>query len=483
MAAVIYNSNKIIPAPLVSINKRYQKSDGQQNLGSLFSLQLKGTILPQKGSPTSSGTFWTTSGEPPDENTGGDYFEAILRKQEALRHLFADEGKTLEFVPCSGINPMKCNPRILEINFEDGIWVDFCNYTINVECDRLYGGYLADEDYNNLMPPYISEASENWQLEFNDAPQNTTYQHTFRLTHSISAKGKKFYDENGVAPSAAWEWAKIFVTPRIGYDSTKAIGTNLGIPPGYSGYNHVRSETCDELGGTYSIQESWILSINSALEQFTVTTRTGTEDTFAHVTVEGTVTGLEVNNSDTITSSKYTNAANLFAVVVAQLYTRAQNYSGVTTLQTSPVTTTVATNPVAGVINYTYEYNDRPSVCIASAISESITVVDNNATDVIARIPVLGRTFGPVLQSFNTVTETTRQVTIEVVTDPVNACGASAIIAGSPKTEADTIFNSFYTQLTSAYNLVYTIESQDTWNPKTGRYVGTRAWVYQCPIG
>lgn len=482
--SVIYNSKKIIPAPLVNITKQYQKTEGQENIGSLFSLQLKGKLLANKGSPTSSGTFWTTSGDPPDENTGGDFFESILRKQEALRWLFADEGKTLEFVPCSGTTPMKCNPRILNINFEEGVWVDYCDYTISVECDRMYGGPFADEDVsvNNMMPPYISEASENWQLEFNEQPQSTTYQHTFRLTHNISAKGKKFYDENGVVPSSAWEWAKTFVGPRLGYDSTKAIETNVGIPAGYAGYNHVRSETTDELGGTYSVSESWILSINSALEDFTVTTRTGVDDTFAHVTVEGTVTGLEVNNAATVSTAKYTNAANLFSVIVTQLYTRAQNYSGVSTLNTTPVVTTVATNPVTGVINYTYEYDERPSVCIAGAISESITIVDNNPIDVIAKIPVIGRSLGPVLQSFNTITESIRQVTIEVVTDPTSNCNAAAAIAASPKTQADTLFSSYYSQLTAAYNLVYTVENTDTWNPKTGRYVGVRAWVYQCPI-
>ena len=58
---VMYNGKRLIPAPLVSINKEYQRSPDNTKIGTNFNLTVNGTLLAYKGSPDSSGTFWTSS--------------------------------------------------------------------------------------------------------------------------------------------------------------------------------------------------------------------------------------------------------------------------------------------------------------------------------------------------------------------------------------------------------------------------------------
>src|SRR5690606_21036907 len=122
-------------------------------------------------------------------------FKAIIRKQEAIRQLFAEEGLVLEFQSFDGSQPMKCNPRILGITFQDGQWYDTCDYTVNCECDVLsVNGLLVGEDD---FDQYIAAASESWNLETLEEAESDLLPRTYRLTHSVSAKGKRFYKSDG----------------------------------------------------------------------------------------------------------------------------------------------------------------------------------------------------------------------------------------------------------------------------------------------
>jgi hypothetical protein len=53
----------------------------------------------------------------------------------------------------------------------------------------------------------------------------------------------------------------------------------------------------------------------------------------------------------------------------------------------------------AGTVTYRYEFDDRPAPYTPGAVSEVVTVTNHGAADVFAQVPVLGRPYGPVLQS------------------------------------------------------------------------------------
>lgn len=418
---VIYDSKKIIPGPFARISKEYQTLDDGKLVGSLYSIILTGTLIADRGSPSTDGTFWTTSGYPSDETISQDgKLAAILKKQEALRKLFAVQGKTLEIQSDDGSAPLKCNPRIKRIDFAEGgqgriSWVERCDYTITLEADAMYiNGAVVGED---AFSTKVSKATEEWNIEIAD-DKNFSY----RLTHSVSAIGKRFYDETGTLEKEAWEQARDYVLNNIGL----GIKTNRMVAPDVldastlQAFNYFRSQHVGELSGSFQVTETWLCyapgSEPPAIDEYNVSVRTSM-DGKASVSIDGTITGLMVSNNTTgeIISTKQTNAENKWNdYVKSQLYSRATSLSGYV-LHTTPTNTSYAINPLAGTISYHAEYDNRASSVISGAVSEKISVSSNAASDVYASITVLGKIAGPVLQPIGAKTAKRKTVNIELL--------------------------------------------------------------------
>ena len=246
MSRVVYNEKRLIPAPLVSITKNYQKSGNGEIVGKVYNLTINGTIVAWMGSPMSDGSFWGSSGYPNDETIASENrLGAIQRKQEAIRHLFSNEGKSFEIQSSISNVPVKCNPRIVSIDFAQGIWHDRCEYTITLECDELYGGDFSNED---IFLQYISDAQEQWTIDTNeDQAESLDISRTYALSHTISAQGKRFYNELGELTKEPWEHAKNFVLSKIGIDSSIITSSGINnLPSYYKGLNHVRNENIDK---------------------------------------------------------------------------------------------------------------------------------------------------------------------------------------------------------------------------------------------
>lgn len=464
----IYDSNKIIPSPLMSINKVYQTSQDGTKLGSLFEIKLVGKITAFKGSPDSNGTFWTAADYPPDETlTQDERLKAILKKQEALRKLFSDEGKLLEIQPWDGSAPIKCNPRVKSIEFSEAIWFEVCDYVITLEADLIYGPINPDgEDIE--FDDKIAEAAENWQIEASDVIGQ------YRLTHNISAKGKRFYDEMGDLVKPAWQHAQNYVQNSIGLglDDSRLIASGvLNLYVVYGAYNYVRGETVNELDGTYAVTESWIINSGSYYEQFTITARTAEDNAITTVNVDGTIFGLETrNNVDYgLIENRYTAALAGYNSISNGLLTRAQSYTGVT-LHPHPIETTVARNPLQGTISYGMTWSSRCSGLVDGARSEVITITDNNNSDIIAKIPILGRTQGVLLQDPDAGTGHTRELNIEL------KMGACTIAGGQPvQPNTDNVLLTYQ----PAGSFVYQTQDTVTWSPSTGSYSRRTVWDWE----
>ena len=471
---VYYDSQKIIPAPAITISREFTRTDDQQILGTLFNITVKGTLLAYQGSPTSSGTLWTGTGSPPNENIPSNQrLKSILKKQEAMRRLFKNEGRTFEIQPLDGSQSTKCNPRINNITFEgtdsyNVNWYEKLDYTIELEADCLYGPLMPSGEFgcaNNR----ISGLTEEWTIEFGDI------ENSFRLTHNVSAVGKRFYDETGTLTQAAWKNARDVVQPRLGISNDRIyasgvlnLDTNI-----YAGYNHVRNENVGITTGNYGVTETWIISSGNYLEDFTVTTNSDTLNGTTQVSIAGTITGLDTRDSNfQKTTTKWEAASSRWTTVQPLLFARAAAYSG-ESLNVAPTNSSIGRNPITGVINYTYDYDDRATTCVANAVSESINVTDNYAGDIFAEIPILGRAAGPILQDISTVTSTSRQLSIELVMPKTDTCSVSAGLAAKPNTSS--IVNSVEPSATQ----VFKQSDSESWDWKTGRYTRNVTWVYQ----
>lgn len=502
MSKVAYNGCKLIPGPFASITKNYQMTDDGRKIGSLYTITLIGKTMAWMGSPkstTSSGSgwggpsnqFWTTSGYPADESiAAASRLAAVIRKQEAIKQLFAEDGHTLEIQSMDGSPPMKCNPRVVNIDFKDGLWYEYFDYTITLEADLIYinGQLLSEDEFDE----YIVEASETWQLETDERPENELLPRTYRLVHTVSAKGKRFYDPDGSLIKPSWEQARDYVLPRLGFDGQMAMSSGVNnLPSYYQGFNHMMSESIDEEGGRYSVAETWVLASGTALEDFTVNIREGTDTGIRSVSIDGTITGLETRDGNNqLLLSKHHNADSMWSTTVEpQLLARCQLYSGYT-LNPLPVSKVVGRNPVTGITTYSTEYNTRPTNLFPGSKSESITVSYGLYTDLFAAVTVLGRVAGPVLQPLGTTGLRTVTLNVELVMGTSGyGTGSETDIRNALVYNKPSINPTTSPILTTVINSIkpshmgasqeYISDQSESWNAGEGRYTYNITYAYQ----
>lgn len=486
MGRVLYDNKRLIPAPLVSIQKNGERTSDGQLIGKKYSISLRGSLIAWKGSPSSSGTWYDQSGYPADEIIGNDSrLGAVLRKQEALRELFSADGRTLEIQSMDGTQPLKCNPRIISIDVSEGIWYDRADYTINCEADKLY-----PEDDSTDGLPHIADFSESWNIDSNEGQlENYNGDKTYSLRHSISARGKRFYDETGSLVKEAWEQARDYVVPRLGFDSQIALSSGVNYLPSYfNGFNLVRSEDIDKTGGGYSVSETWILSSGNAVENYNIQVEDNLSSPYKTVTIDGEITGFEDRDSDmSITSSKWDNAQAKFVAISGMAHTRAQLFSGLN-LNPIPLVYSRGNSPFNGNIRYSYQYDTRPMRLIDGARSESITISDNGRGDIFAALFCIGRAAGPVLQYLGASSEATRNLSMELVVTPENYTDTSVStlqnLLRNPRqnpTYSGAIENMIYAAnpKNNGYTTSLKSQPQETWDFLNGRYTYNVTWTYE----
>jgi hypothetical protein len=391
MGVITYNSKKLIPAPFSNIQKNIQEQPGGK-LSTSFTITLTGKCVPYKGSPSADGTFWTGAGYPPDDVLTSDaMLGAIERKMEAIRQLFSTDGLELVIQSDSAVSPysqkMYCYPRLVSIDFPAELWFNWFDYTITLEADQLYGlSSLADESFSN----YISSANESWDIQEDDFP------HTFKLSHSLSAVGKRVY-VSGVINTSAYQYAQNYVRSRTGYDGAMVTQSSAvsGIVAGVfnisnlNNYNYTIVENKDKLTGSYGLTESWILATGNAIDNYQVKLDYLNEgNKFVRVvTIDGSVRGLYVNQNDY--ESGFNNAKTYFNnTITPNIIARANSYtSGVNYIQG-----TVNYDPPRASLNYSYTFNDRPYI---SGTFEEYTVTSRyNPEDYKTTVTIDGKIAG-----------------------------------------------------------------------------------------
>jgi hypothetical protein len=470
--AVYYDNKKIIPIPSVAINKQYIKNEDGQSIGSKFNITINGVIIAWKGSPDSTGAFWTIGGYPADEVIATDSrLAAILKKQQALRDLFSVDGRVLSFAPWDATQPSECNPRVISIDFPAGIWVETCPYTITLECDTITGPLIptTEDDFAQ----YLNSAIEDWSINMqSDQPESDIQQQTFLLTHTLNAIGRRHYNADS-SYQEGWEQARTWVQSRLGIDADRIIAvSSLNLPVWFNGYNHARAESVNKNNGNFSVTETWVVSSGTALEDFSIDSNVSTNDGLTTVTIQGNIRGLETRNSNfAISQTKWAAASGKFEQIRNGLYGRAQNYSGIS-LNPLAINEAIGRNPVAGTISYVYTYNSRFSL-FPNARFQNIQITEQGNDDVFASLLVLGRTAGPVLQDISTVTARARSVNIELIVTPASSSGYINYMANKPDT------NGIINDTRPIASQVFETNKSETFNPITGNYARTITFVYE----
>lgn len=217
------------------------------------------------------------------------------------------------------------------------------------------------------------------------------------------------------------------------------------------------------------------INSNIAEEDFSISSNFNKEEGITHYTINGTVKGL--NTVDTSPqSTKFTNASGYFYnYVVPNLYTRVANYYGVSLPNKAYQSLEIMTQPIVGIIVYSYGFNNMFPPLIAGALSETITVSESNpsgSVNVIASIPIIGRNSGPINQSMGTSENKTRQLSIETVLSPTGSL-TNLLLAWNTKPNYDV----YVAQLKPANSYVTSDVNSYDW--RRGRYSRNVSWLYQ----
>jgi hypothetical protein len=499
---------QIVPAPLVSISTQLLKNGAGEAFGVTYSITLTGTILDDKGCPFAMrpngtlfdfvdpsysptlkgpyGVFPTTPMAPPgllspfqtQQKIDKDKsLTAILSKQKSLRALFAKDGQKLAITDPAGSDPaVICYPRVLSVDFQEGIYVERAEYTITLEADTLLNGDGISAEVNNegsliaradgvhpgktedellvaMSGAFITDFSEDWSIETDEAQgESVELPRSYRISHNINATGKTHYGPDG--KQKAWEQAKKFVQHRLGYNPSgnypnimgKIGSGTLNLVNTYRGFNHVRSENLSESAGSYSVSENWLIAKGSAYENFNLSISSSTDNPFVSVSIDGNIKGLSeyspsgFGGSDlnktyghgvdggkdptTPPSGAYANALGKYHEIsntglfglTSNVYKRANNSVAVQ-LNSQPKSVSLGTNQYTGEVTYNLQFDNRPTNIISGVLSETISVTDTYPGDIFAVIPVLGRKTGPILQYIGGRTEYKRDISISLVMD------------------------------------------------------------------
>lgn len=457
-------------------------------------------------------------------------------------------------------------PQVNSINFSEGIWVNKCDYTVSMttpflldNADRIIG---SDSYSNDICMPgmngwpdtypnhrftvdelidktggVIVDFQESWSLESEDGNGNTFDPYTtenitrvYRLTRNISAKGKDLsrYDcfltssPNDAHRYKAYRQAQNYVTkyiagsgssPNHNDDYPTVRSTNISnaiFGSGafnlsaimYSGFNHARVENIDVTQGTYSLQDTWILSSGNAYENYSLSLSNNITDARNKVSIEGTIKGLTSvpasgsifgGNSQIGLNTPYENAINKYRQITndgafgvgAWVYKRAQNAAGAFRLNHVPLSVSVGTNEFTGEITYSIEYDDRPLNIIEGVIAENITVSDTYPGDVFSVIPVIGRPTGPVLQFIGGRTEYQRGLSIELIVPTPSGSVHRDLLLKKPSLRDPTrqgiidIIRAYHPGKEPGIRKYFCAPPQETWDPKEGRYSFNVTWTYE----
>jgi len=486
--------------------------------------------------------------KPPRQQFRNKPASSILSKQRALRALFARDGQRIEINDILGDTnaTIVCFPRVLSVDFTEGQYVTKAEYTITLEADFLLRAdgdidtemYVDEEGliansglFNNVgsnvttlqalldsnETAFIEDYSEDWSIDVDDTQGETVDNpRSYTISHNLSAVGKTTYGaiDGGQTPyqhKAAWEQAKSFVQRRMGSGGSgipypNVLGQlgsgSVDLVASYGGYNHVRSESIDVAGGSYSITESWLLSSGDSLETFNMSISTSNSDPFVNVNIDGNIKGLSKINPEGYGNPELTSASGAYSNALAKynsvsnsgqfgltsdIYKRANNSVAVE-LNSQPVSVSLGTNQYTGEITYALAFNNRPVNIISGVIAESIQVNDTYPGDVFATLPVLGRATGPILQYIGGRTEYKRDVSINLTMDYTKIPYGNrrdTLILKKPSLVEPTagqiaqLLNELSPKGEPGVRKYFNSAPSESWNPKEGTYSFNISWTYE----
>lgn len=533
---VIINNKRILPAPLVTFDKSISLSDDGRLIGTSYSVTFDGQILQNKGNPiASTGTNfsssfssagWTTTEDASDDPIHGvsssDLLISTITKIERLREALSPAtGIKVEIVGFNHNKGLKFYGDLKSINVaNENVWANPASYSFTIGFNNFIesanSGLFPDGSSEDAFQYYVDSASDRWSIQESDQVVVNTGDFTkvtkvYNITHNVEAKGKRIYNSSGVVSLQPWQQASGYVIGTLGIGSSFLPDTIQAVTSGYYLTNRKIVENVDKLGGSYSIEESFLYvpsgsmpSGQYAIEETSLSIERS-ESSVTNVNLQGTITGLEINDPYLVSGtgvSKYGNALNYYNFVKTHFYNRAKGNCGLNWLHPQPKTVSEGRNPYNGQITYSYSYDDRTPNLIPGSISEDISVNDVYPGQIFSSTPVIGRN-QPILQYMGSRTEYKRSLSISAVMSrnwqnwsysDVDASGrwTGASVTGvrnwfnqKPSITQTAYFQGIFDAINPANESgviatkCFYSAPQESWNAKTGSYSYSIEWTYE----
>jgi len=529
------NGNVIRPTPFISVSSQPIRTSSENAwLGTDYTITLTGTILDSEGSPFSGGGFQANYNRPAAEAIDtGDASHSILTKQNALRYLFSQEGMYVEVLNADAdFTPaLSFNATLESINFEEGSYVNTCRYTVTLKTTAITNHQQQVENASLAFDGFagrISDIQESWSIEVDESASETiqTFDGNgnligdyfiprgYSIVRNVSATGRTTYNGgikiDAVTNAKAYLVEKnYFVTGPQAYPNYNAItGTygdlTLSLIGYMGGYNHVRTENIDTTNGTVSYTDTWNILRDIAYESYSFSISYDNQNAFISINIDGTIRGVDASQAytaryggteGTAANTKIQNALIKFNTIsnnqswtyTNPLYLRA-NAAVFQTLNPQPQSVSISRNDIAGEINYSVQFNNRPQNIVSSALSESISVNDTYPGDLYTLIPVIGRPTGPILQYIGGRTEYRRSVNIELIFPYTNVhygTNRTALMLSKPtlyeppRTQINNLIKELSPLNEPGIRKCFLDPPQESWNPREGRYSISLNWVYE----
>ena len=539
------NGGIIQPVPLFSLTATpLQNKIGK--FGSTFQLSISGAIVFNHSTNARSTKVLGVNG---GSTVKGNGLEHIAHTQSMILKLL-DQFKTENEGLCVSILDAGSNNDILtfkrckveSVNFEEGIHVNICRYTINLSSDALFTGnsgtnlhpqsmmdlheYNVDYGNDSSLIYMLEDFTESWEISPDDSYGTSSTNglvqtpRSYTISRTVTAVGKSPRTRTtGEATNPAWVNAINFLTKYIYTDDSNGDPYNgissilshslLGLHEGhgsYQAYNHGRTEQIDKATGTVTATDNWVLANadDFALETFEGSVSSDLSNPFVKVSISGTLKGLGVWNAD----ADYVDGTGLHADspvykanqkwnvisnngnfgVACALYKRANALSAVS-LNSQPLSITVGRNEISGEINYSLEFDNRPTNYFSNVLSENVQINDTYPGDQFAVVPVIGRAIGPILQFTFGRTEYKRSISIDIQLDysdvDYTRAGRNKFILSRPSTspgiqdELKSLIASISPATEPGVRKYFVSPPQESWSPKDGKYSISLEWTYE----
>ena len=385
-----FNGLQLDPIQSVSVSQQTEFLSSGKLEKYLFNISVKGKIVASQSARTATKHSYVLG--------------QIGTIKQACSYSSDSETKDFSFTSKNGTGTFSCSGRIKSFSCDEGIWVDFADYSIEMEADSF--------TYNGVKVPAANQINLNfdqsWTVELNEEDKRFT-----KVSHKISAKCKDIKDGTGWV--AGWKKAKAKVDENIASTIPADIS---GATSGTFSNAHNKKVSYRVNISTGEVSADVELSYHSpatgedalATHEQTITQKSDSNSFRGTTSISGTIAGLNGGGGD-----RYGPASGLWTTVKAALIT---TYAAITIVSTSE-----SHDEVKGIISYDYQVEDYPKPTDGSK-SRKVNITEMGPEANPPDIYVIHQTIygggGPLFQDIGIKKVHTKTVTIEAVslTDP-----------------------------------------------------------------